>query len=50
MEIQVNEVYVLAENRQIETKRLILRPVVLEDAEDMFAYASDEETTKFVFE
>jgi len=23
---------------------------VLEDAEDMFAYASDEETTKFVFE
>lgn len=50
MEIQVNEAYVLAENRQIETKRLILRPVVLEDAEDMFAYASDEETTKFVFE
>lgn len=50
MEIQVNEAYVLAENRRIETKRLILRPVVLEDAEDMFAYASDEETTKFVFE
>lgn len=50
MEIQVNEAYVLAENRQIETKRLILRPVVLEDAEDMFTYASDEETTKFVFE
>lgn len=40
---------VLAENRWLETQRLILRPVTLADTEDMFAYASDEKTTKYVF-
>lgn len=40
----------LAKNTRIETDRLILRPVTLEDAEDMFEYASDEETTYFVFD
>ncbi|GGE27560.1 GNAT family N-acetyltransferase [Streptococcus himalayensis] len=39
----------LAENRILETERLILRPVTLEDAGDMYAYASDEETTRYVF-
>lgn len=38
-----------AENIVLETQRLILRPVELADAEDMYEYASDEETTKFVF-
>lgn len=40
----------LIKNKEIECARVILRPVSLEDAPDMFAYASDEETTRFVFE
>lgn len=33
---------------ELETKRLILRPVTLEDAADMYQYASDEATTRLV--
>ncbi|MGQ4242260.1 GNAT family N-acetyltransferase [Enterococcus casseliflavus] len=39
----------LAENQRLETPRLLLRPVSLADAADMFAYANDEEATRFVF-
>ena len=39
-----------AEYSWIETERLILRPVTLKDASDLFAYGSDEITTRFVFE
>ncbi|AYW47926.1 GNAT family N-acetyltransferase [Tetragenococcus osmophilus] len=42
--------YILATNNHLETKRLLLRPVSLLDAEDMFEYSSDSQTTKFVFE
>ena len=38
------------ENRVVETKRLLLRPVTLDDAEDMFEYSSDEENTRYTFE
>jgi len=31
----------LAENQRLETPRLLLRPVSLADAADMFAYAND---------
>ena len=31
----------LAENRTLETERLLLRPVTLDDAEAMFEYSSD---------
>ena len=35
--------------RRIETRRLILRPFTMEDAEDMFTnWASDPEVTKFL--
>ena len=34
----------------LEGERILLRPVGFADAPDMFAYASDEETTRFVFE
>lgn len=40
---------IFAEHQRIETPRLILRPVVLADAGDMFAFAGDEETTRFVY-
>lgn len=32
----------------VETNRCILRPLMLEDANDMFVYAHDEKTTKYV--
>lgn len=49
MESIPNELLVFAENQRIETPRLILRPITLADAEDMFEYAGDPETTRFVF-
>ncbi|WP_059171037.1 GNAT family N-acetyltransferase [Bacillus sp. FJAT-27445] len=33
---------------KLETERLILRKVTIEDAEDMFAYGSDEEVARYV--
>ena len=39
----------LAENRTLETERLLLRPVTLDDAEAMFEYSSDEENTRCTF-
>ena len=38
----------LAQNQRIETERLILRPITLADAEDLFEYASNRDTTYFV--
>lgn len=38
----------LSDELKLETKRLILRPVKLNDAKDMFEYASDELTTRYV--
>ncbi|MGT2911984.1 GNAT family N-acetyltransferase [Streptococcus cameli] len=35
--------------RIIETERLLLRPVTLEDAKAMFSYASDEENVRWTF-
>ena len=33
---------IFAQYQRIETKRLILRPVTLQDAQDMYEYAKDE--------
>ena len=33
----------------VETERLLLRPVTLDDAEAMFAYASDKDNTRYTF-
>ena len=49
MEQVMNHYLVFAENQVLETERLILRPLSLADAEDMYEYASDEMTTEFVF-
>ena len=45
----MNYPLIFAENQRIETECLILRPVTLADAEDMYEYASDEETVRYVF-
>ena len=39
----------LAKHQIIETERLVLRPVTLDDAEAMFEYASDKENTRYNF-
>ena len=39
----------LARHPVIETERLVLRPVTLDDAEAMFEYASDKENTRYTF-
>ena len=39
----------LAAYREVETERLYLRPVTLEDAPAMFEYASDETVTRYTF-
>ncbi len=41
--------YQLAKHRVLETERLILRPITLDDAADLFEYASDPENTKHTF-
>lgn len=41
--------YQLAKHRILETDRLILRPITLDDAADLFEYASDPENTKHTF-
>ncbi|MEK4247518.1 GNAT family N-acetyltransferase [Psychrobacillus sp. FSL K6-2684] len=39
----------LVKNSQIEGERILLRPISFNDAEDMFEYTSDEETTRFLY-
>ena len=38
-----------AEYPIVETDRLVLRPLTLDDAEAMFEYASDKENTRYTF-
>lgn len=35
---------------RMESERILLRPITLDDAEDMYEYTSDEETTRFIYE
>lgn len=46
----LNSSYLLTKHTQLNGDRILLRPVNLEDAEDMHEYASDKENTRFVFE
>ena len=39
----------LTQHPTVETGRLLLRPVTLDDAEAMFAYASDKDNTRYTF-
>lgn len=35
---------------QMESERILLRPVSIEDAEDMYEHTSDEETTRYIYD
>ena len=39
----------LAQYPIVETERLLLRPVTLDDAQEMFEYVSDRENTRYTF-
>ncbi|KXT75085.1 Acetyltransferase, GNAT family [Streptococcus sp. DD10] len=46
----MENIYVkLSENLVLETERLVLRPVTLDDAEAMFEYVSDKKNTRYTF-
>ncbi|MGM0123026.1 ribosomal-protein-alanine N-acetyltransferase [Enterococcus sp. AZ194] len=49
MDLVKNVNLIFARNQQLETERLLLRPVTLADLEDIYEYGKDEETTRFVF-
>lgn len=40
----------LVKHSKLESERIILRPVSFNDAEDMYEYNSDEETTRFIYD
>jgi len=40
----------MVKHSQMESERILLRPVLLDDAEDMYEYTSDEETTRFIYD
>lgn len=46
----MNNEYILAVHNRLEGDRIVLRPFQLSDAEDMYEYASDAETTTYVFD
>jgi len=42
--------FLLVSQGQLESERILLRPVSIQDAEDMYEYTSDEETTRYLYE
>ena len=40
----------VVKHNEMESERILLRPISLQDAEDMYEYTSDEETTRFIYE
>ncbi|MED5017437.1 GNAT family N-acetyltransferase [Paenibacillus chibensis] len=45
-----NTNFLMLQHGQMESERILLRPVLLDDAEDMYEYTSDEETTRFIYD
>jgi len=46
----INYNLLMLKHSELASERLILRPFKLEDAEDMFEFTSDAETTKYIYE
>jgi len=40
----------IVKHNQLESERILLRPISIDDADDMYEYTSDEETTRFIYE
>ncbi|MGE7602720.1 GNAT family N-acetyltransferase [Peribacillus sp. NPDC097675] len=40
----------MVQHGHMESERIVLRPVSLDDAEDMYEYTSDEETTRYLYD
>jgi [ribosomal protein S5]-alanine N-acetyltransferase len=45
-----NKNLLMVKHSQMESERIRLRPVLLSDADDMYEYNSDEETTRFIYD
>lgn len=41
---------IILQNQVLEGERIILRPITLADAQDMYEYKSDEQTTRYIFD
>lgn len=48
MEKNIN--LLLVRYNHLESERILLRPVTLDDAQDIFEYTSDEETTRYLYD
>lgn len=46
----MDNIVLMVTHSQMESERIRLRPVSLNDADDMYEYTSDEETTRFIYE
>lgn len=48
--MSINYNLLMLKHNVLESERLVLRPLTLDDAEDIFEFTSDEETTRFIYE
>ncbi|KOO46040.1 GNAT family N-acetyltransferase [Priestia koreensis] len=45
-----NKNLLMVKHSQMESERITLRPVLLSDADDMYEYTSDEQTTRYIYD
>ncbi|NHM33851.1 GNAT family N-acetyltransferase [Neobacillus terrae] len=45
-----NTNFLMFKHSQMEGERIILRPVSLDDVDDMYEYTSDDETTRYIYD
>ncbi|OIK11794.1 GNAT family N-acetyltransferase [Bacillus sp. MUM 13] len=45
-----NNYFLMIKHNQMEGERIKLRPVSLDDVDDMYEYTSDEETTRYIYD
>lgn len=45
-----NTNFLMLQHNQLEGERIRLRPITIDDAEDMYEFTSDEETTHFIYD
>ena len=45
-----NTNFLMLKHSQLEGERIRLRPMTIDDAQDLYEFTSDEETTRFIYE